>query len=167
MFVLGVTLLWSVGLPLENNRARRAAARNKKNGDVKMAKKTHASRSDLPATEIPGIMESRSTEWEVNQVSFSTATKEQDPSPLLKGLPDNMCQAPHWGYLFKGKMVLEYKNREETINAGEAYYMEPGHRPTYVEEGSEWLEFSPKEENDKTMAVIQQNLKKQAAERPK
>jgi len=113
-------------------------------------------------------MESRSTEWEGYQVSFTTVKKEQsNPSPLFKGLPDNMCQTPHWGYVFKGKMVVRYKDREETINAGEAYYMEPGHVPAYVAEGTEWLEFSPKEEMDKTMAVILENFKKMATEKPK
>jgi hypothetical protein len=41
-------------------------------------------------------------------------------APLLKGLPDDRCQCPHWGFLFKGKIVVRYADHEETINAGQA-----------------------------------------------
>jgi hypothetical protein len=36
-----------------------------------------------------------------------------------------------------------------------------------IAEGTEWLEFSPKEEFDKTMAVIMENFQKMAVEKPK
>jgi hypothetical protein len=42
-------------------------------------------------------------------------------APLLMGLPDNRCQCPYWGYLFKGKIVVRYADHEETINAGQAF----------------------------------------------
>src|SRR5207245_7421707 len=29
-----------------------------------------------------------------------------DLAPLLKGLPDDRCQCPHWGFLFKGRIVV-------------------------------------------------------------
>jgi hypothetical protein len=35
-------------------------------------------------------------------VSFVSIRKETDLAPMLKGLPDDRCQCPHWGYVFKG-----------------------------------------------------------------
>ena len=73
---------------------------------MNLAKKTHAAREDLEVNEIAGVMETRTAVWDGYQASFTTIKGESDPSPLFQGLPDNMCQAPHWGYIFKGKMVL-------------------------------------------------------------
>jgi hypothetical protein len=65
-------------------------------------------------------------------------------------------------------MIIRYKDREETITAGDAYYMEPGHVPIYTEEGTEYLIFSPKKEIDEVMAVWDENLKKgKTAKKPK
>ena len=52
---------------------------------------------------------------------------------------------------------VKYKDREETPIAGDAYYIGPGHVPTYVESGTEFFEFSPKEKMDE---VGQSLLKK-------
>jgi WD40 repeat protein len=59
-------------------------------------------------------------------VPLSRGTFPTD-SPLFVGLPDNMCQSAHWGYLFKGKLRFTYKDHDEVISAGEAYYAPPGH----------------------------------------
>jgi hypothetical protein len=130
---------------------------------MNMAKKTHASRNDLEANVIPEMMETRSAVWNGYQVSFTTTLQDADQqlfTQLLDGLPDGMCQTPHWGYVFKGKVVLKYNDREETISAGDAYYMEPGHIPTFIEAGTEFLEFSPKAAQDQTMAAVMKNMQK-------
>jgi hypothetical protein len=31
-----------------------------------------------------------------------------DIAPLLKGLKDNACHAPHWGYMLSGELVVTY-----------------------------------------------------------
>jgi hypothetical protein len=49
--------------------------------------------------------------------------------PLFKGLPDDRCQCPHWGYVLKGRMRIRYPDHDEIIEAGDAYYMVPGHLP--------------------------------------
>lgn len=46
---------------------------------------------------------------------------------------------------------------EETVRAGEAYFMRPGHRPVYIEE-TETLEFSPHDELQKVMEVVARNM---------
>ena len=125
-----------------------------------MAKKHHASKEDLPVKDL-GIAEIHSAEWGEYSVRFFKETTEKgDMSPLHEGLPDNLCPVPHWGYVFKGKIVMKYRDREETISAGDAFYMEPGHVPIFMEEGTEWLIFSPKKEMDEVWAVVMGNMKK-------
>ena len=36
-------------------------------------------------------------------VGFETHTADADIAPLFRGLPDDRCQCPHWGYVVKGK----------------------------------------------------------------
>ncbi len=41
-----------------------------------------------------------------------------DMAPLLKGLEDDACQAPHWGYMISGEVVVTYTDdAEETCSA--------------------------------------------------
>jgi hypothetical protein len=80
-------------------------------------------------------------------------------TPLLHGLQDNLCQCPHWGYIFKGRMRVTYADHEDLVNAGDAYYMPPGHRP-FFEAGTDILMFSPKgAAHDQTQEAIGRNLK--------
>ena len=77
-------------------------------------------------------------------------------APLLKGLPDDCCQCPHWGYLFKVKIVVRYADHEETINAGQAFYMAPGHVPEALED-RELVQFSPVTQMHETIEVMRRN----------
>ena len=78
-------------------------------------------------------------------------------TPLFKGLPDDRCQSPHWGYVLKGSLTFNYSDHEETYEAGDAYYGPPGHIPR-VTAGTEVVEFSPAEEYRRTQAVLAENL---------
>jgi hypothetical protein len=113
-------------------------------------------KDELELQEIPGLYEGRMTEAGDFLVAFEKIAAG-DPAPFYRGLPDDRCQARHWGFLFKGKWVIRYADHEEEVNAGEAYYMAPGHLPLVVED-SESIEFSPKEEALATLAQIQKNL---------
>jgi hypothetical protein len=54
--------------------------------------------------------------------------KGSDFSPVLKGLPDDLCQCPHWGYVLKGTLHLRYKDgHEEIARVGDLWYTPPGH----------------------------------------
>jgi len=81
-----------------------------------------------------------------------------DLGPLLKGLPDDLCQCPHWGYLLKGSMTVTYADREEVYEAGDAFYMSPGHSPRNAPD-TEFVIFSPKEE----FAILQAHFEKAMA----
>jgi hypothetical protein len=47
------------------------------------------------------------------RVSFASVLGEINATPLMKGLPDDRCQCPHRGYVFKGKMIARYADRDE------------------------------------------------------
>jgi hypothetical protein len=115
------------------------------------------SRNDVPVTlEAPEVI-IREAEWGGLHVGFETYHETVDLAPLLKSLPDDRCQCPHWGYVIKGRMRVLYADREEVIEAGDAYYLAPGHVPI-VEAGTEVLEFSPSVEYGKTMEVAIRNF---------
>ncbi len=78
-------------------------------------------------------------------VDFVTIRESHSLAPLLKGLPGDSCQCPHWGYLLAGKITVSYPDHDEVYQAGDAFYMTPGHVPA-AEAGSEFIQFSPKQE---------------------
>jgi Cupin domain len=91
-------------------------------------------------------------------VGFETYTADADMAPMFKGLPDDRCQCPHWGYVVRGRVKYTTTDgQEETYEAGEAYYVPPGHTPS-IYAGTEVVEFSPTEELAKTMEVVQKNM---------
>ncbi len=66
-----------------------------------------------------------------------------DFAPLLEGLPENMCIAPHWGYIIDGSVRIKYPGgKEETIHAGEVFYWPPPHTG-FVVENVKFIDFSP------------------------
>jgi len=95
-------------------------------------------------------------------VGFESFREDADATPLFKGLPDDRCQSPHWGYVVSGSVVFRYSDREETYEGGDAYYAPPGHIPV-VTAGTEVIEFSPTEEYGRTMEVLAKNLAAVAA----
>ncbi len=80
--------------------------------------------------------------------------KGTDFTPLLKGLQNDRCQAPHWGYLLKGVFHIQYADGgEDVLRAGDLYYLPAGHTG-WVEEDVETVEFSPAVEMDETISHI-------------
>lgn len=74
-----------------------------------------------------------------------------DIAPLLQGLEDDLCQAPHWGYVLEGKLVTTYADgTEETTSASDLFYWPPGHT-VRVEENAEFVLFSPQQEHSHVM----------------
>ncbi len=82
-----------------------------------------------------------------------------DNTPLLKGLPDDQCQCPHWGYVLTGSWTVRYgSGDEETYEAGDAFYFPPGHIPVRNVPDTEVVMFSPLAELQETEAVILRNM---------
>lgn len=86
-------------------------------------------------------------------VGFETFTETVDMTPRLKGLPDDLCQSPHWGYVVSGKLSYRFGDRDEVIGEGEAFYVPPGHS-VMSEAGTEIVFFSPTVEWKQTVAKI-------------
>lgn len=78
-------------------------------------------------------------------VAFMRLSQGMEMAPALKGLPDDLCQCPHWGYLLKGTLRMHTKEGTRDYSAGEAFYWAPGHAPEAVED-VEYVDFSPTEE---------------------
>lgn len=70
-----------------------------------------------------------------------------DIAPLLQGLTDDLCQAPHWGYLIEGEIIVTYKDgSHESVGAGDMFFWPPGHT-VRVEKDAEVVLFSPQHEH--------------------
>ena len=104
-----------------------------------------------------GPVVDRASELDGYTVSFVSFGIDIDGAPLLKGLPDDMCACPHWGYVFKGTASFTFADRAETYEAGDAYFVPPGHTPAHSAD-SEILMFSPTEELAITEAVLMRNF---------
>jgi hypothetical protein len=90
-------------------------------------------------------------------VCFESHGADRDLAPLFRGLPDDRCQVPRLGYVVAGAMTFRFADHEETYQAGDAYYVPPGHTPVH-HAGAEIVEFSPTDELMQTIAVVMGNL---------
>ena len=104
-----------------------------------------------------GLAEDRSEDLGGYTVDFVTIRQDHDLAALLAGLDGGQCPCPHWGYLIKGELTVRYGDREETITAGEAYYMPPGHVPGATA-GSEFIQFSPAAQLREVQAVMAKTM---------
>jgi hypothetical protein len=91
-------------------------------------------------------------------VCFEEHTADAQLSALFRGLPGDRCPLPRWGYVIKGRVGFVYPDREETFEAGDAYYVPPGHIPVHYA-GAEIVEFSPTEVLQQTIKVVMSNLR--------
>jgi hypothetical protein len=67
-----------------------------------------------------------------------------DIAPLLRGLEDDACQAPHWGYVISGQLVVSYTGGrpDDSCSGGDVFYWPAGHSVRVVED-AEVVLFSP------------------------
>ena len=74
-----------------------------------------------------------------------------DIQPLLKGLQGDACQAPHWGYMLSGELVVTYTDgKVETCVERDLFHWPPGHSVRVVKD-SEVILFSPLQEHTLVM----------------
>ena len=91
-------------------------------------------------------------------VCFESHTADADLAALFRGLPDDRCQLPRWGYVLQGTVGFRFPDREEIFTAGDAYYVAPGHTPVHYA-GAEIVEFSPTDVLGQTIPVVLGNLR--------
>src|SRR6476469_5872934 len=115
------------------------------------------SKQDLPvAVELPGIT-IRVADWGNMTVGLEDFPAGVDTRPVFKGLPDDRCQCPHWGYVLRGQARVLYADREEVLSAGQAYFLPPGHNVVY-DQDTQLVEFSPAGEYAATLEVAGRNV---------
>jgi hypothetical protein len=114
-------------------------------------------RNRIAETDDYGVVEARHEDVEGTAIQSLTIREDVDAAPLMRGLPDDRCNCPHWGYVFKGKLTFGLGDREEVYEAGDAFYITHGHIPR-AEPGTEYLQFSPAEELHAVSAHMQKNM---------
>jgi len=91
-------------------------------------------------------------------VCFESHTAGGDLAPLFRGLPDDRCQLPRWGVVVRGRVGFRFADHEETYEAGDAYFVPPGHTPVHYA-GAEIVEFSPTDVLAQTIPVVMENMR--------
>ncbi len=81
-----------------------------------------------------------------------------DLAPLLEGLEEDACHAPHWGYVIEGDVMVTYVDGDsERCLGGDLFYWPPGHS-VRVSEDAELVLFSPQESHGAVMDHIGSKL---------
>lgn len=115
-------------------------------------------KQDVPVRiNVPGAIARQKTEFG-SAAGYGTISGEYftlgagtDIAPLLQGLEHDACQAPHWGYVLHGELVVSYTDgSSETIRGGDLFYWPPGHSVRVVQDADVVL-FSPQHEHSKVI----------------
>jgi uncharacterized RmlC-like cupin family protein len=106
------------------------------------------SKNDLPITAQTGEYTGIWAEAGGIHFAFETCTAGYSMDELVKIFADNACPVEHWGYIFTGQVRVEYTDgSDEILNAGDAFYIPPGHRP-YMLADTELLQLTRKSEHN-------------------
>ena len=109
------------------------------------------SQDQVPVEFEADVAQTRTVDQGGMTIAFERLSAGVETAPLFRGLPEDACQSPHWGYLIEGRLrVLSTDGTEESIVAGQAYYLPAGHN-VVVEQDALVLEFSPTEDRARTM----------------
>lgn len=117
------------------------------------------SKDQIPAKiNVPGAVARQTTAAFGDATGFGAMGGEyfslaagMDIAPLLKGLQDDGCQAPHWGYMIAGEVVVTYTDgKTDTCKESDLFYWPPGHSVRVVKD-AEVILFSPHHEHTVTM----------------
>lgn len=106
---------------------------------------------------LPGF-EGHYVEIDGMTIGLETIDEPADFTPLYRGLPEDRCQCPHWGYVIEGRLIMHRQDGEITVEAGEAYAVGPGHTAEVALPNTRLVEFSPTPEHRQTMAGLAKNL---------
>lgn len=115
-------------------------------------------KNDIPTKiDVPGAVARQSGEFgdasphgplAAEYFSLGTGT---DIAPLLEGLDDDACQAPHWGYVISGHLVVTYTDGTEDVCVGNDVFHWPAGHSVRVVDDAEVILFSPQAEHAAVM----------------
>jgi len=115
------------------------------------------SKDSAAHVEDHGVAEDRREDLDGYTVNFVEIREDMDLAPMLRELPGGQCRCPHWGYVFEGRLTWRFGDHEEVYEAGDAFYVPPGHTPQ-ADAGSRFVQFSPAEELREVDAAIARGL---------
>ena len=104
-------------------------------------------KEDIPVImEAPGTVMRKLSGLGNMDVNYHELPKGLDFTPLLKGLPNDRCHCPHWGYIFEGSFRFIYNDgTEEVFDGGDIFYAPEGHT-AIVDKDLKFIDFSPTKE---------------------
>jgi hypothetical protein len=118
----------------------------------------HDIEGDLQLQRGHGGLRGSLTEIGDMTMAYETHTADADLADLFKGLPGDMSQAAHYGYVITGKVGFRYADGTvDEITTGESYVATPGHTPILYA-GTEVVEFTNTERLNETMAAVMRNI---------
>jgi mannose-6-phosphate isomerase-like protein (cupin superfamily) len=118
-----------------------------------MSQMPKASKESVTEVRDYGVAEDRTGDLDGYTVNFVSIRQDHDLAPMLSGLPGGRCSCPHWGYVLKGRMIVRYADHEEVCEAGDAFYLPPGHAPA-AEAGTEFIQISPSDQLQEVEAAV-------------
>ena len=112
-------------------------------------------KEDLPVVmEGPGLTMRLLSGFGHMDAVYHQLPKGMDFTPVLKGLGNDSCHCPHWGYIFEGAFRFIYDDgSEETFEAGDMFYAPSGHT-AIVDEDLKFIDFSPTKEHQEVLANV-------------
>jgi hypothetical protein len=117
----------------------------------------HVNRDDIPARiDVHGAVARQATGFGETDGrtlggEFFTLAAGTDIAPLLEGLEDDACQAPHWGYVIAGSVEVTYTDgTRERCSAHDLFHWPPGHSVRVLDD-AEVVLFSPQDSHGEVM----------------
>jgi hypothetical protein len=101
---------------------------------------------------------SRGERWGELRARYIEFPAGVDVTPMMQGLPGDLCPCPHWGYVLEGSIHLRYADgTEEVSRAGELYHW-PAPHTAWTEEPVTFVEFSPAEDMERVLDHVKAKL---------
>jgi hypothetical protein len=116
----------------------------------------HIAKDQIPAKiDVPGAKARQLPDFGIASgtlgAEYFSLGEGTDIAPLLEGLEGDLCQAPHWGYLIEGEVVVSYADgSHERCITGDLFHWPSGHS-VRVERAAEVILFSPQDEHAHVM----------------
>ncbi len=118
-------------------------------------------KEDIPVImKAPGTIMRKLSGLGNMDVNYHELPKGLDFTPLLKGLPNDMCHCPHWGYILEGSFRFIYNDEtEEVFEEGDVFYAPAGHT-AIVDKDLKFIDFSPTKELTKVLTNVEKVMSK-------
>ena len=115
---------------------------------MRIAKHDVPAKIDLPGAKVGHVTDFGDTSgYDTLGGEHYSMAAGTDAAPLLKGLENDACPVPHWGFMISGEVVVTFTNGdEETCVGDDLFYWPPGHSVRVVQD-AEIIAFSPQAEH--------------------